>query len=208
MPDFAFEDACAALPVAGVDEVGRGPWAGPVTAAAAVLVRGRVPEDLLAALDDSKKLSPARREAIAARLAGCEGVIWALGEASVAEIDAINILQASFLAMRRALEALPIAPAHALIDGNKCPPGLRCAATPVVHGDALSLSIAAASILAKVHRDRIMLGLDARFPGYGWGSNAGYGTPEHQRGLLTLGVTEHHRKSFAPIRKLLTPSMS
>lgn len=208
MPDFRFEDGCGCLPVAGVDEVGRGPWAGPVVAAAAILVRGRVPDDLLAALDDSKKLSPARREAISARLIACEGVIWALGEASVAEIDAINILQASFLAMRRALETLAVAPAHALVDGNKCPPGLRCAATAVIGGDGLSLSIAAASILAKVHRDRIMLGLDARFPGYGWGSNAGYGTPEHQRGLLTLGVTEHHRKSFAPIRKLLTPSIS
>lgn len=208
MPDFACEDGCGCLPVAGVDEVGRGPWAGPVTAAAAILVRGRVPDDLLASLDDSKKLSPARREAISARLQACDGVIWAIGEASVDEIDAVNILQASFLAMRRALENLRVAPAHALIDGNKCPSGLACPATAVIGGDALSLSIAAASILAKVHRDRIMLGLDSLFPGYGWGSNAGYGTPEHQRGLLTLGVTMHHRRSFAPIRKLLTPSTS
>lgn len=208
MPDFAWEDGCGCLPVAGVDEVGRGPWAGPVVAAAAILVRERVPADLLAALDDSKKLSPARREAAAARLADCDGVIWALGEASVAEIDAINILQASFLAMRRAVEGLPVAPAHILVDGDKCPPGLRCASTAVVGGDGLSASIAAASILAKVHRDRIMLGLDARFPGYGWCTNAGYGTAAHQAALLTLGVTEHHRKSFAPIRKLLTPSIS
>lgn len=208
MPDFVHEDACGACPVAGVDEVGRGPWAGPVMAAAVILDRDRLPADLLAALNDSKKLSAARRTEICARLTACEGVVWALGEASVAEIDAINILQATFLAMRRALDSLTISPAHVLVDGNKCPPGLSCRATAVVGGDALSASIAAASIIAKVSRDRIMLGLDARFPGYGWGSNAGYGTPEHQRGLLTHGVTEHHRRSFAPIRNLLTPNMS
>ncbi len=208
MPDFLWEDGCGAAPVAGVDEVGRGPWAGPVVAAAAILVRERIPAGLLAAVNDSKKLSVAKRERLSAELTACDGVIWAIGEASVAEIDALNILQATFLAMRRALETLAIAPAHALIDGNKCPPGIFCPATPVIGGDAVSASIAAASIIAKVYRDRIMLGLDAVHPGYGWCSNAGYGTAEHQRGLLTLGVTEHHRKSFAPIRKLLTPSNS
>lgn len=208
MPDFVHEDGCGASPVAGVDEVGRGPWAGPVMAAAVILDRDALPADLLADLDDSKKLKPARRADICARLTGCNGVIWAVGEASVAEIDAINILRATFLAMRRALDSLPIRPAHVLVDGNRCPPGLPCAATAIVGGDALSASIAAASIIAKVARDRIMLGLDRLHPGYGWCSNAGYGTPEHQAGLLTLGITEHHRKSFAPIRNLLTPSIS
>jgi ribonuclease HII len=208
MPDFIHEDACGARPVAGVDEVGRGPWAGPVMAAAVILDRSRLPDGLAEALNDSKKLSPARRTEICARLVACDAVTWAVGEASVAEIDSLNILQATFLAMRRALDSLSISPAHVLVDGNKCPPGLSCRATAIIGGDALSASIAAASIIAKVQRDRIMLGLDACFPGYGWGSNAGYGTPEHQQGLLTHGVTEHHRRSFAPIRNLLTPNMS
>ncbi len=207
MPDFSFEDACPA-PVAGIDEVGRGPWAGPVMAAAVVIDRAAAPADLIAALNDSKKLSPKRREDLCARLIACPGVAWALGEASVAEIDELNILQATFLAMRRAAASLPFVPEHALIDGNKVPPGLPCPATAVVKGDGKSASIAAASIIAKVHRDRIMLGLDARFPNYGWCRNAGYGTPDHIAGLLTNGVTEHHRKSFAPIRKLLTPNNS
>ncbi|MGE4527611.1 MAG: ribonuclease HII [Rhodospirillaceae bacterium] len=203
MPDFFFEDACAA-PAAGIDEVGRGPWAGPVLAAAVILDRARVPAELLAALADSKALSARRRETLSAALIACPGVAWATGEASVAEIDALNILQATFLAMRRAVEKLQIAPAHALIDGNKVPPGLPCPATAIVKGDAKCASIAAASIIAKVARDRIMLGLDADFPNYGWCRNAGYGTAEHQAGLLTNGVTDHHRKSFAPIRKMLT----
>jgi ribonuclease HII len=194
--------------VAGIDEVGRGPWAGPVMAAAVVIDRARTPADLIAALDDSKKLSPKRREAISARLLACPGIAWALGEASVAEIDRLNILQATFLAMRRAVASLPFPPEYALIDGNKVPPGLPCPASAVVKGDGKSASIAAASIIAKVHRDRIMLGLDAQFPNYGWCHNAGYGTPDHLAGLLTSGVTEHHRKSFAPIRKLLTPNNS
>jgi ribonuclease HII len=207
MPDFSCEDGCPA-PVAGIDEVGRGPWAGPVMAAAVVIDRARTPADLIAALDDSKKLSPKRREAISARLLACPGIAWALGEASVAEIDRLNILQATFLAMRRAVASLPFPPEYALIDGNKVPPGLPCPASAVVKGDGKSASIAAASIIAKVHRDRIMLGLDAQFPNYGWCHNAGYGTPDHLAGLLTSGVTEHHRKSFAPIRKLLTPNNS
>lgn len=207
MPDFSFEAACA-HPVAGIDEVGRGPWAGPVIAAAAILDPAKMPADLTAALDDSKKLSARKREAVFARLSACEGVVWALGEASVAEIDDLNILQATFLAMRRAVASLPIAPAYALIDGNKVPPGLPCPAEAIVKGDGRSASIAAASILAKVSRDRIMLGLAAEFPDYGWDHNAGYGTADHQAGLAKKGLTPHHRKSFAPIRKLLTQSTS
>jgi len=203
MPDFSFEDTCAA-PAAGIDEVGRGPWAGPVLAAAAILDPARMPADLIAALADSKALSARRRETISAALCDCPGVVWAVGEASVAEIDAVNILQATFLAMRRAVEKLKIAPAHALIDGNKVPPGLPCPATAIVKGDAKCASIAAASIIAKVARDRIMLGLDGDFPAYGWCRNAGYGTAEHRAGLLTNGVTIHHRRSFAPIRNMLT----
>ena len=205
MPDFSSENLCP-HPVVGIDEVGRGPWAGPVIAAA-VIIDG-ADADLLATLNDSKKLSAKRRDDLCARLIACSGIVWALGEASVAEIDELNILQATFLAMQRAAASLPFIPAHALIDGNKVPPGLPCPATAIVKGDGKSASIAAASIIAKVHRDRIMLGLDRDYPNYGWCHNAGYGTPEHQAGLLTSGVTKHHRKSFASIRKMLTQNTS
>ena len=183
--------------VCGIDEAGRGPWAGPVVAAAVVLDRDRVPPGL----DDSKKLTARRREALfdAIRAAASVGV----GSASVAEIDALNILRANDLAMRRALLALDPAPDAALIDGNRVPPDLPCQARALVGGDGLSLSVAAASIIAKVTRDRIMAELALAHPGYGWGSNQGYGTAAHRAGLQRLGVTPHHRRSFAPIHKML-----
>ena len=207
MPDFALELEHTGV-VCGVDEAGRGPWAGPVVAGAAILDRAKLPGDLLTGLDDSKKLKPAKREALLARLEACDGVILGLGQASVDEVDTLNVLQATMLAMTRAVENLKTKPDFALIDGNRIPKGLKCPAAAIVKGDGLSLSIAAASIQAKVARDRMMAELDLAFPGYGWANNSGYGTKQHQEGLARLGVTPHHRKSFAPIRKMLSPAES
>lgn len=183
--------------VAGVDEVGRGPWAGPVTACAVVLDPSRVPKGL----NDSKKLTQARRDALAKAVLEVADV--SLGWASVEEIDAMNIRQATFLAMTRAIAGLKVRPTHALIDGNAVPSGLACPATSVVKGDGRSVSIAAASIVAKVRRDALMKHLAVMHPGYGWETNMGYGTAKHTAGLQHLGVTEHHRRSFAPIAKIL-----
>ena len=203
MPDFSFELKHQGI-ICGVDEAGRGPWAGPVVAGAAILDRAKLPDDLVQGLDDSKKLKAQKREALLERLQECDAVQLGLGIASVEEIDEFNILQATFLAMRRAVENLPTRPDFALIDGNKIPPGLSCSAEAVVKGDGLSLSIAAASIQAKVARDFMMVELDVLHPGYGWANNAGYGTKQHQEGLARLGITPHHRKSFKPIRKILS----
>ena len=203
MPDFSFEHQYEGI-VCGVDEAGRGPWAGPVVAGAAILDPSRLPDDLRRDLDDSKKLKAAKREALLERLCESDGVRLGLGVASVEEIDSVNILQATFLAMRRAVEDLGVLPNFALIDGSKVPPGLPCDAAAIVKGDGLSLSIAAASIQAKVARDLMMVELDLEYPGYGWANNAGYGTKQHQEGLAVLGVTPHHRKSYAPVRKILS----
>lgn len=196
LPDLSHESACAA-PVCGVDEVGRGPWAGPVVAAAVILDRSAIP----AGLDDSKRLPAPRREALHDELIA--SARWGVGIASVAEIDEINILQASFLAMRRALEALGTLPAVALIDGKHLPPGLPCEGRAIIGGDGRALSIAAASVIAKVTRDRMMIELAGQFPGYGWESNMGYGTRIHQAGLAKHGITPHHRRSFRPIHNML-----
>jgi len=199
-PDFALETAArdrGLRTIAGVDEVGRGPLAGPVVAAAVILDPARLPPGL----DDSKRLTAARREALAPAIR--DAGIWALGMASVAEIDALNILRASHLAMCRALAALPVPPDLALIDGNLLPRDLPCPGIAVIRGDGRSLSIAAASILAKVARDRIMTELDRDFPGYGWARNMGYPSAGHRAALKTLGLTPHHRTSFAPIRAML-----
>ncbi len=195
-PTFEFETA-APQPVCGVDEVGRGPWAGPVTAAAVILDPMNIP----AGLNDSKKLTAPRREALFADIMASS--IVHVASASVQEIDQLNILQATFLAMKRAIEGLEIQPEFALIDGNKTPPALPCPARAIVKGDSRSQSIAAASIIAKVTRDRLMCDLSATFPGYGWETNMGYGTKAHQEGLARLGVTPHHRVSFKPIHKML-----
>jgi ribonuclease HII len=219
MPDFALETALRArlrrrhgggdVLVIGLDEAGRGPWAGPVMAAAAWLDPQRCPAELLRGLDDSKRLSPVRRAALlemlehsAARGAAALG----LGAAGVAEIDQINILQATLRAMARAAADLSArsgrAADAALVDGNRLPE-LPCPAEAVVGGDGLSLSIAAASILAKVSRDRRMAALAQDHPGYGWERNRGYGTAEHRAALARLGVTPQHRRSFRPVREVL-----
>jgi len=186
--------------VAGVDEVGRGPLAGPVVAAAVVFPRG-VPPRLARLLDDSKKLSVAQREAAFAALTAFPDVEFAVAAASVEEIARLNILQASLLAMTRAVARLPSPPDLALVDGNQ-PPPLGCPVRCVVGGDGVSLSIAAASIMAKVVRDRAMARLAARYPGYGWEGNAGYGTAAHRKALHALGPTRHHRAGFGTVRQL------
>ena len=180
-------------PLAGVDEAGCAPLAGPVVAAAVILNRTSYPRGI----DDSKNLPLERREALYSRLVKCSA--WAVGVASVEEIDTINIYWARMLAMTRAVEALGVEPAWVLVDGNACPRWQR-PSKAIVEGDAKCRSIAAASIIAKVTRDRIMADYAAEYPGYGWETNRGYGTPQHYAGLKTLGVTPLHRRSFAPVR--------
>ena len=196
--DFSFEQAAldtGAAFVVGVDEVGRGPLCGPVTAAAVRLDPDRIP----AGLADSKALTAARREALFAAVMDCAAV--SVAHASVEEIDQLNILRASHLAMTRAIAGLPAD--YALIDGNLLPKGLAIPAQAVVKGDAKSLSIAAASICAKVTRDRLMVDLAQQYPGYGWEVNAGYPTKFHLDALLNLGVTPFHRRSFRPVHNIL-----
>jgi len=186
--------------VAGIDEVGRGPLAGPVVAACVVLPALLAPE-MAAMLDDSKRLSADQRGAALAALRA-SGALIGIGAASVLEIERLNILQASLLAMRRAFAHLTPRPDAALVDGNR-DPGLGVPTRCVVAGDSLSLSIAAASIVAKQCRDRAMSRLDARYPGYGWAQNAGYGAPAHLAGLRSRGVTPHHRAGFGTVRVIL-----
>jgi len=198
MPDFSFERDAGGF-VAGIDEAGRGPWAGPVVAAAVVLLPG-TPEALLTKIDDSKKLTEARREALFEPLQAVAEI--GVGRASVEEIDALNILKATHLAMRRALAALPRMPDVALVDGNS-DPGLNCRTQLLVKGDGRSYSIAAASIIAKVSRDREMVALARALPGYGFEKHKGYGTQTHQDALAHLGPSAAHRTTFAPIRALI-----
>ena len=201
MPDFSLEEEFSGT-VVGIDEAGRGPWAGPVVAGAVILDRDKLPDSLRHGLNDSKKLSPAAREKLFALLTPDIAKVG-VGHASAIEIDQLNILKATFLAMARAVEALGIDPGLALVDGNR-PPPLPCPVRCVIKGDGKSLSIAAASIIAKVTRDRIMSDLAIRYPEFGWERNAGYGTAEHQAALARLGPTTEHRASYAPIKRLLT----
>ncbi|MBU2358842.1 MAG: ribonuclease HII [Alphaproteobacteria bacterium] len=199
-PDLSFEGIARAAGftrIAGVDEVGRGPLAGPVMACAVILDPDRIPPGIA----DSKALTAARRRALFALIPQVAQVGY--GMATVAEIEDINILAASHLAMTRALADLPQPPDFALIDGNRLPPALSCPARTIVKGDTRSLSIAAASIMAKVWRDDWMVGLAQQHPGYGWERNAGYPTREHHEGLKCHGVSPHHRRTFAPIHKML-----
>jgi ribonuclease HII len=183
--------------VAGLDEAGRGPLAGPVVAAAVVFPAGAKP---IRGLDDSKLLTPRQRARIAVRIRR-RAVAVAVGAASVREIDRLNIRRASILAMRRALRRLGVVPTHVLVDGLPCPE-LGCPHEAIIDGDARCQSIAAASVIAKTIRDRLMELLAARHPGYAWATNKGYATPEHLQALLLYGPTRHHRQSFAPVAQL------
>ena len=205
MPSFRYEMRQEGM-VAGIDEAGRGPLAGPVVAAVAVIDRTAAKRRLLKLINDSKKLVEEDREAAYEAMVSSGLVKYAVAEATVEEIDRFNILQATFLAMRRALEALvqqpDVKPDVVLIDGNQIPPRLGCRAETIVGGDARSYSIAAASIFAKVTRDRYMAKLAQTFPGYGWETNRGYGSGEHRAAIERLGPTPHHRMSFSPFNRL------
>ncbi len=204
MPDFELEKTVIG-PVAGIDEAGRGPWAGPVVAGAVIFLDRQLPPELLNGLDDSKKLTPKKREYLYHLLREEEAkghLCIGIGEASAEEIDRLNILQATFLAMHRAAEKLKVKPQTALIDGNKIPKDFLCEARWVVKGDGRSLSIAAASIAAKVTRDRLMTEFAQKYPYYGFEKNAGYGVKEHVEGLKKYGITPIHRRSFRPIKEL------
>ena len=199
-PDYSLEQNArdrGVRVIAGVDEVGRGPLAGPVTAAAVILDPANIPEGL----NDSKKLTAKRRAALSDLLTGCADV--SIAHASVEEIDELNILRASHLAMERAVAGLRQQPDLALIDGNMIPRGMEIPARSIVKGDAISVSIAAASIVAKICRDRIMWDLAQQYPGYGWETNAGYPSKSHRDALQNLGVTPHHRRSFKPVHNIL-----
>ncbi|MAC73161.1 MAG: ribonuclease HII [Marinovum sp.] len=199
-PDFAFEESLMGQGyplIAGVDEVGRGPLAGPITAAAVILDPSNIPQGL----NDSKKLSAKRRENLYDLI--LKSATVAVAHVSVEEIDRINILQASLLAMRNAVAALNPQPAHLLIDGNRVPDPINIPAQPIIKGDGKSLSIAAASIVAKTVRDRLMAELSLQNPGYGWEKNAGYPSKQHILALQRLGVTPHHRRSFRPVHNIL-----
>lgn len=194
---FDLEDFDAGGLIAGVDEVGRGPLAGPVLAAAVILD----PQRPIAGLNDSKRLSPTRREALEP-LIQQQALAWALGRAEVEEVDRLNVLGASMLAMQRAVAGLSLAPGHVLVDGNRCP-ALPHPVTAVVKGDARVAAIAAASILAKVARDREMVAAELRYPGYGFARHKGYPSAEHRSALERLGPTPLHRRSFAPVQAVL-----
>ncbi|MCA0368981.1 MAG: ribonuclease HII [Proteobacteria bacterium] len=199
-PTLTFETLLAQRvngPVCGVDEAGRGPWAGPVSAGAVILN----PDDLPPGIDDSKALTEKRRDELAIQIKA-RAVAWGVGFASVEEIDEMNILKATGLAMCRAIEQLAVTPVAALVDGNYRF-ALPCEVQTVVKGDSLSLSIAAASILAKTARDRLMIELDDRHPGYGFARHKGYNAPIHQAALQSLGPCPAHRRTWAPIRALL-----
>lgn len=184
-------------PVCGIDEAGRGPWAGPVVAAAVIWPPGAaVPPGI----DDSKRVAAGRRDALAAQIHATAAV--GIGWASVEEIDRLNILRATFLAMGRAVAALPMVPRYALVDGNRAPV-LPCPVATLIGGDGLSLSIAAASIMAKVHRDRLMVAAEQAFPGYGFAQHKGYGTAIHREALQRLGVSAFHRTSYGPVKSLI-----
>ena len=201
VPHYIFEGRLLKTtsgPIAGVDEAGRGPLAGPVVAAAVILDRKRIPRGL----NDSKQMTAEAREEAFQRIVGCATV--GVGEASVDEIDLINIRQATHLAMARAVRALSIAPEFALVDGNDAP-ALPCRCDTLIDGDARSVSIAAASIVAKVTRDRMMRSLHEHFPNYGWFTNKGYSTEEHLLALNRFGPCVHHRRSFAPVYEILRP---
>lgn len=209
MPDFSYEYQLKTTGfIFGLDEAGRGPWCGPVIASCVCWPNFNIPDEIRKTVNDSKKLSVKRRE-ILFDLIMASNAIVGIGQASAKEIDEKNILQATFLAMQRALDEVEkkgIKPSAVLIDGNRLPKNWSIPCQAVIQGDSKSLSVAAASIVAKVTRDRILADLSRQYPMYGWNKNAGYGTKEHIQALQIYGVTPHHRKSYAPIAKILNSS--
>ena len=205
MPDFSYEQDIASKGlIFGFDEAGRGPWCGPVVAACVCWPNQDIPAELSCSINDSKKLSAQKREQLFSLIMNSNALVG-IGQASAQEIDEINILNATFLAMKRAKDSIEKQGhlvAHALIDGNKLPKW-DISMNAIVGGDSKSLSIASASIIAKVTRDHIMQDLANQYPHYAWDKNSGYGTKVHQEALLKYGVTPHHRKSYAPIAKIL-----
>ena len=205
MPDFLYEEQCGKGLIFGLDEAGRGPWCGPVVAACVCWPDRQISPDLADAINDSKKLSAAKRELLFDRIMNSNALVG-IGQVSAQEIDEINILQASFLAMKRALDSIRergLIPTYALIDGNRLP-DWDMPMRAIIGGDGKSLSIGAASIIAKVTRDRLMTELAKDYPAYGWDKNAGYGTKVHIAALNQYGITPHHRRSYAPIAKILS----
>ncbi|MBQ8481089.1 MAG: ribonuclease HII [Alphaproteobacteria bacterium] len=205
MPSWEIEDKFAGI-ICGVDEAGRGPWVGPVVAGAVVFLSRDINPELLNGINDSKKLSAKKRERLYDLLLQEEKVghiSCAVGEASAAEIDSLNILQATFLAMKRAVQNLKVSPTHTLIDGNRLPADFCCSCSCYISGDSKSYSIAAASIMAKVYRDNLLKKLALEYPEYGFEKNAGYGTKEHIEALKRYGITPQHRKSYRPIKEIL-----
>lgn len=207
LPNFKFEKAVLKrLPdaiIVGVDEAGCAPLAGPVVAGAVILDQKKLPKSLRQGLDDSKKIPFEKREELYGILVSCGAAVIGMGRAEVHEIESYNILNAAHLAMRRAVASLNRIATFALIDGNRTPKEFPCALETIVKGDGKSLSIAAASIIAKVTRDRYMVELAREYPGYGWERNVGYPTPDHRKAILALGLTPHHRKTFGTVKKQL-----
>lgn len=205
MPNFEIENQFSGL-VAGVDEAGRGPWVGPVVAACVVVLDKNISDNLLKNLNDSKKLSAKKRETLYIELFEEEKkgkISIGIGQASAKEIDDINILQATFLAMERAVKSLSICPDIAILDGNRCPAKFPCSTKSVIQGDGKSISIAAASIVAKVHRDKILKDLANKYPQYAFDKNSGYGTKDHINALKLYGIIDEHRRSYKPIREII-----
>lgn len=205
MPDWKIEDKFNGL-ICGIDEAGRGPWVGPVAAGAVIFLTREVTPELLQNLDDSKKLSASKREKLYSLLQQEEQkghICCGIGLASAQEIDELNILQATFLAMSRAVSKLKYKPQQALIDGNRLPTHFVCPTSCYIGGDSRSYSIAAASILAKVYRDNLMCKLALQYPYYGFAKNAGYGTKEHIAGIREHGLTPEHRRSYKPIKEYI-----
>lgn len=198
-PNFDYEKACGKKIIAGVDEAGRGPLCGPVVAGAVVFLKYDF--DDMPLISDSKQMSEKQRNIAYDWITNNSNIIWAVGQCSPAEIDELNILWASMCAMERAVAGLSCVPEHCLIDGNRVPNGLS--GTALVKGDAKSLSISAASVVAKVTRDKIMRDLAKKYPQYHWEKNAGYPTQEHLQAIKKYGINEHYRKSFGPVKKIL-----
>ena len=199
VPDFYLEKNCGKKIIAGVDEAGRGPLCGPVVAGAVVFLKYDF--DDMPLISDSKQMNEKQREIAYDWITNNKNIVWSVAQCSPAEIDELNILRASLTAMKRAVDGLSLKPEYCLIDGNKMPDKID--GTAVVKGDAKSLSIAAASIVAKVTRDRLMYELSKQFPQYGWDKNAGYPTQQHLKAIEKYGVNEHYRKTFGPVKKIL-----